>query len=228
MTDTTTGDRPRLGDFTRPSKKKPGDDIPEEEKVPVTPRPAAKKSAPEPTPDQMPPETEEEKEAQARMDLYQEMQTAMLPIENYKEYLEKQGIDEEQAARIVDDLMLKGHYEEDYKLSRSVTVTLRTRQQRDVRRLTMAVQVQRPLFQDAMDELISRYNMASSLAAYNGKEYEFPADDDSQERVDELFDARLTAVETMPAPVFSAISMKLAKFDRMVLAVMREGVAENF
>jgi|MudIll2142460700_1097286.scaffolds.fasta_scaffold00022_26 hypothetical protein len=223
-TKTSVGDRPKLGDFTRPSAKKPGDDIPENEKMPVTPKPVAA----DPPAEMTPPETTGEKTAQARVDLYTDIQDAMLPVEDYRKYLEEHDISEEDAARIVDDLMTKGYYEEEIPITRRVSMKLRTREQRDVVRVQLAMQVQRPLFQDSMSELVSRYNLAASLAAYNGKEYYFPGPTDSLERVDELFDERLKVVEKLAAAVFSRLTMSLAKFDRKVLAVMREGVAENF
>jgi len=228
-TKTSVGDRPKLSEFTRASTKKPGDDIPEKDKMPTTPKPvAAESQSNEPPPEMTPPETPAEKVAQARVDLYADIQDAMLPIENYRKYLEEHEITEDEAARIVDDLMTNGYYEEEIPITRRVSLRLRTREQRDVIRVQLAMQVQRPLFTDTMNELVSRYNLAASLVAYNGKEYYFPGPTDSPERVDQLFDDRLKVVEKLASAVFSRLTVSLARFDRKVLAVMREGVAENF
>jgi hypothetical protein len=175
-----------------------------------------------------PPETSAEKTAQQRVDLYQGMQDAMLPVENYQEHLKQYGISEEKAARIVDDLLTKGFYEEDFPISKRVSLTLRTREHRDTIRMQIALQVQRPLFTDTLNELVSRYNLAASLSAYNGTSYYFPSLEDEDEKADKLFDVRLKAAEHLPAAIFSMATMLLAKFDRMILAVMCEGVAENF
>lgn len=229
MTAASKQERPRLGDFTRPSSKKPGDTVPESAKVPVTPKtPLPPQKEEDPPAEMTPPETPAEKTAQQRVDLYQNMQEAMLPIENYQEHLAQYGISEEKAARIVDDLLTQGYYEEDFPISKRVNLTLRTREHRDTIRMQIALQVQRPLFSDTLNELVSRYNLAASLAAYNGKRYDFPSEDDADEKADKLFDVRLKKAEHLPAAVFSMATMLLAKFDRMILAVMREGVAENF
>lgn len=231
MTATSNPERPRLGDFTRPSSKKPGESIPDAEKVPLapkTPLPPASMTPADPPPEMTPPETLAEKTAQQRVSLYQDMQEAMLPVEDYREHLKQHGISEEKAARIVDDLLTKGFYEEEFPVSKRVSLTLRTREHRDTMRMQIALQVQRPLFTDTLNELVSRYNLAASMAAYNGKRYDFPSEGATDEQADTLFDTRLKAAEHFPAAVFSMATMLLAKFDRMVLAVMREGVAENF
>lgn len=217
-------ERPRLSEFTRPSKKRPQDNNPSPEEVE-----AMKKKEDEAPPDSMtPPETPEEQEAQDRVQLYAQMQQQMTPIEDYKKYLAELKITEEEAARIVDDMLTKGYYEETFKLSKTRSCKLRTREHRDTIRLQMAMEVQRPLFTDSSNELQARYNMAASLSAYNGEDYYFAEPGDAQEKVDKLFDERLKAVECLPAPVFSVVSMMLAKFDQKILAVMRPGVAENF
>ena len=212
--------RPRLSEFTRPSKKRPQDNAISND----VRSPSSQKTLDELTP----PETSTEKEAKDRIKLYEQMQDTMSPVENYQQYLKELKISEDDAARIVDDLMTKGYYEENFKISKTRRCALRTRAHRDTMRLQIAMQVQRPLFQASLDELQARYNMAASLAAYNDENYYFPTATDSQEKVDKLFDERLKAVELLPAPIFSMISTLLAKFDHKVFAVLRSGVAENF
>lgn len=225
MTDTGQ-ERPRLSEFTRPSTKRPQDNepSPEEQEAAV----ASEQRDDAPPEGMMPPESPAEVEAQDRLKLYEQMQDTMSPIENYKKYLEGLGIDEEDAATIVDNIMTNGFHEETFKLSKTRTCTLRTREHRDTVRLQTAMQIQRPLFQDSLNELQTRYNMAASLSAYNGENYYFPEPKDALEKVDKLFDERLSAVECLPAPMFSVVSLLLAKFDQKIAAVLRPGVAENF
>lgn len=224
-------ERPRLSDFTRPSKKRPQDHNPPDAAAEANGEAAARAAlAQEETPPESvtPPQTAAEQEARDRVQLYERMHRQMGPVEDYKKHLEEHDITAEEAARIVDDMMTKGFYEETFKLSKTRYCKLRTRSHRDTIRLQLAMEVQRPLFQESLDELQARYNMAASLSAYNGEEYYFPAPNDSQEKVDKLFDERLKAVEYMPAPLFSAVSLHLAKFDQKIIAVLRPGVAENF
>ena len=94
-----------------------------------------------------------------------------------------------------------------------------------------ALQIRQPVYQDIANEIVIRYNMAASLAAITGpaeKRFAFAADDTSDEEVIKLFDKRMHYIERMPGALFAKLSMKLSKFDRIVVAVMREGVTENF
>lgn len=220
-------DRPRIGDFARPTDLRTK---PVTNETPVT-TPAMTTPAPaEADVDSkfVRPVTDAEKDAQDRVSLFQEMQDALLPVTDYKKYLQEQKIEESEAAEIVDNLMMKGFHEERFPLSKRLTVTLRTRTQQDVIRLQTAMQVQRPIFQDTMNELIIRYNMAASLTSFGETVFEFPPEKASVAEQDKLFDVRLAFVEKMASAVFTKLSIKLAKFDQKIAAVMREGVAENF
>lgn len=230
MNKDTAGDRPRIGDFTRPVDPRAKDSKPPVKKETAAPPPSSSEAPKETEVDEkfVRPETDSEKDAQARVSLFQEMQDALLPVTDYKKYLKEQKIEEVEAAEIVDNLMMKGFYEERFELSKKLTVTLRTRMQQDVIRLQTAMQVQSPLFQDTMNELIIRYNMAASLSSYGETVFEFPPENASVAELDKSFDMRLSFVERMPSAVFNKLSIKLAKFDQKIAAVMREGVAENF
>jgi hypothetical protein len=222
MTDTGTQERPGLGDFTRPGSAPTADN--------------AKKTDAERQAEEdallekqgMGTDTDEEQETRERISLYEEMQAALVPVTDYKKFLADHKISEEKAARIVDDLMTKGFYEEEYPLSTKYKVTLRTRERRDGIRLQGVLNARMPLLQTGMDELTTRYNLAASLAEYNGKRYNFPQPDTPAKDVEQFFDVRMQVIEKLPDPVFYKLTQKLANFDRMLAAVMREGVAENF
>jgi hypothetical protein len=223
MTDTpNTEERPRIGDFTRPGDKTPEPPPSTKEATP----PAATEK--EPAASFTPPPTESEEEAQERLTGFDKMQAALTPITDYKKFLKQQGITEDKATVIVDDLLVKSAYQETFHLSKSISIDLRTRQQDDLLRLQAAMKAQRPVYDDAIDELVTRYNMAASLVRYHETTFEFPMPGADSKVREGLFDKRLEYVENLPAPVFSAISTKLAKFDWVVMAVMQEGVAENF
>jgi hypothetical protein len=221
---TTTEERPRIGDFSRA-----GDDTSQPPAGPATPTTdTPPEGQAEPGADFTPPPSESEEEAQRRLSTYAKMQSALEPIKDYKKFLEQQGIKETTAAAIVDDLLTKGAYQDTFNLSKSVSIDLRTREQSDLIRLQTAMKIQRPVYDDAIDELLTRFNMAASLVRYHETTFEFPPEDADTKTVEDLFEKRLRYVENLPAPVFSAISAKLARFDWTVMAVMQEGVAENF
>ena len=230
----TPTERPRIGDFTRPTNpRKKGSVVDGNADLEEKAKPEEAATKGEETKDALdeaniPPPTEREQEAEKRISLYQEIQDQLKPITDYKAYLKELDISEEDAAQIVDDLLMKGYYEERFPLSKKIAVTLRTREQRDTIRLQTALQVQRPLYNDTMDEIITRYNMAASLVSFGRETFAFSKVTDENKVASDLFDKRLDYVERLAAPVFSRLSILLATFDRKVAAVMRNGVAENF
>lgn len=222
MTDTGTQKQPSLGDFTRPgSDPDPRNVRKTEEQKTAEEEALLQKTG-------MDEGTEEEAAVRERVSLYEEMQAALLPVTDYKKFLKDHDISEEKAARIVDDLMTKGFYEEEFPLSAKYKVVFRTRERRDTIRLQGVLNARMPLLQTGMDELTTRYNLAASFAEYNGRRYNFPQEDTSTTDVEKFFDTRMQVVEKLPDPIFYKLTQKLARFDRMLAAVMREGVAENF
>jgi len=184
---------------------------------------------PVPSAEFTPPPDEDETRATAQVDTYDRMQSALKPIQDYKKFLVEQKITEEKAAKVVDDLLSKGYYEETYQVTKALTIAFRTREQRDTMRLQTAMQIQRPLFDAAMHELITRYNMASSLSRYRAQVFKFAAPTTSEENVfEELFNARLSFIEGLSTPIFNLVSIKLVEFDQLIMAIARPGVAENF
>jgi uncharacterized protein YlxP (DUF503 family) len=152
----------------------------------------------------------------------------LTPIEDYQKYLKEMDITLDEAQEIVDNLFTLGYHEEKVKLTKRIHAVLRTREHGDTLRLQTALEVQRPIFQHVMEEVTARYNLAASLIAYGDKTLPVAEKDATRERVEEVFDERLKFVEHMADPAFYKLTALLAKLDRKVAAVMREGVAENF
>jgi hypothetical protein len=221
--------RPKLGDFVRPGSRP---ETPEPQPPPAAAEPAAAVAAEADSEVQVPAQTEQlEEAAKARLSLYEDMSQALLPVKDYTVFLKEQKIEESKAAEIVDDLITKGFHEETYEVTKRTSVVFRTRAHLDTLRLHAALQAQQPIYQDVAQELMIRYNMAASLAAIQGPHpirFEFPTDKDDEKRAHELFDLRMRYIERMPGVLFGKLSIKLAEFDRLVAAVMREGVAEHF
>jgi len=232
----TTTERPRIGDFTRtpetpvtringvsPDTPKVTSTVPKAE-VPESPV-AEKPAAPAEVPSKP---TDVEQAAKERLSLYQDMQDALVPVTDYKAFLKERDIAESQAEEIIDNLVMRGVHEEEYPLTKRISVKFRTRSHHDTLRLQNAMQMQTPVFQTYADELTVRYNLASSLLRFGDKVLKFPDDNTLREEADKLFDDRLLYIEKLPTALFAKLSLKLAKFDRLINAVMREGVAENF
>lgn len=174
------------------------------------------------------PASEAEQEATERAKLYEEMAKETAPVEDYQAFLKEHDISEEKAAEIVDNLFTQGYHVEKYKLTKRTSAELRTREHEDTLRLQTFLEASRPLYMHVMQEITARYNLAASLQRFGDRVFKFPKPEDDKETIEKLFDERLTFVERMADPAFYKLSALLARFDRTVSAVMREGVAENF
>lgn len=212
---------PRIGDFQPPdrtTKRPPRRDAEETAEAVSSPVEAATQI----------PASEDEQAATERASLYEEMAKGLTPIEDYQEYLKEQGISLDEAQDIVDSLFTQGYYEEPVPLTKRIKAILRTREHGDTLRLQMALELHRPVYSHVLEEITARYNMAASLTRFGDKVFAHPDRDTDKEEVEKLFDERLKFVERMADPAFYKLSTLLARFDRKVAAVMREGVAENF
>lgn len=215
---------PRPGDFVPPDQtarppRKGGEEEDEEKGTDEKTEAASKTHIPA---------SEVEQQATDRAQLYEEMVQGLLPIEDYQAFLKEQGVSENDAQKIVDDLFTQGYYEEKVQLTKRVHAVLRTREHCDTLRLQMALELHRPIYTHVMQEIATRYNLAASLSHYYENTFAFPEGNTNKDDIEKMFDVRLLFVERMADPAFYKLSVLLAAFDRKVAAVMREGVAENF
>lgn len=202
--------RPRIGDFRskpdnapRKSNPEPPKPAAEAPKPPPAAEPAAAKPAEgveAPTPDAPPEET-------------------LTPKERYIKRLEEAEIPLETARAIFDAVISKGYYEE-YVYVGPQRATLRTRLYDDHLRLQTAMEMTRPGLVLSQEDMITRYNLAASLYEWRGKAYKHDTDDD--------FDAVMTEIKRMPAPLYSLMAQRLAEFDRKVMLVFSEGATDSF
>jgi hypothetical protein len=144
----------------------------------------------------------------------------LTPAERYRERLKQMKIELKEAEAIYDGVLTKGYYEEYVRLRGNNRAVFRTRMYEDHLRLQTVLEMQKPQLAISQDELITRYNLASSLYEWEGK----PLKHDT----DEEFDAVMKIVKKFPGPVFTVLSRELAKFDSKVMAVFDEGADENF
>ena len=211
MADSTDSkEAPRFSDFNRPVGK-PKEPMKKDEDIPT------------------PPPTDTEKTAEKKAQTFAGIDDVLMPVKDYRKFLKENDITEDEAAKIVDDLLTQGFYEETIALTRRTSIRLRTRLQQDSMRLQTTLQIRRPIYESAVNEIIGRYNIAASLSLYKDKVFDFPAvGENSQSVIDTLFTRRLDFVECLPEPVFVTIQNKLARFDTKIALIFREGVVENF
>lgn len=174
------------------------------------------------------PETPEEKRAQQRIEMLDSMGEELEAVENYQEFLEKNGLTVDYARDVVDALFTDGYYEETVPVTKRLSVTMRTRAHDDTLRLQAAFEVNRPLYQNAADEMTARYNLAASLVRIGDKQFPVASATAPKKEREDAFDTRLQYVERLSSPVFYRLTQLLARFDQKMTLIMREGVAENF
>lgn len=195
--------RPTIGDFRGTSDNKPRASPPPDSKEEVA---SAEPSVHTETPD-------------PSQELLRDTDF-LSPAEKYRERLKQMQVDLKEAEVIYDAVLSKGYYEEYVRLRGDHRAVFRTRQYEDHLRLQTILEMQKPQLAISQDELITRYNLASSLFEWDGKPLKHETDDD--------FDSVLKLVRKLPAPLFTVLSRELAKFDAKVMAVFAEGADENF
>jgi hypothetical protein len=144
----------------------------------------------------------------------------LTPAEQYRKRLEGMKVDLKEAESIYDGVLTKGYYEEYVRFRGNHRAVFRTRMYEDHLRLQTILEMQKPQLAISQDELITRYNLASSLYEWEGKVLKHDSDDD--------FDEVMKLVKKMPGPLFTVLSRELSKFDSKVMAVFAEGADENF
>lgn len=163
-------------------------------------------------------------DADARRD-----EAALAPLKSYEERLKDVGVDKAKASRIIDDVLLKGFYSEDIKITSSVNVRLRTRNARDTKRATEIIEAQRMTYALHYNESLSRILLAASLESF-GKDTlpHPPMRKSTPDDIEKAFQERIAFVDSLPDPALRVLMTKLAKFDTMVSTVLEEGSIENF
>lgn len=133
--------------------------------------------------------------------------------------LKAAGISEKEALGIIDAVLDKGYYEEEFLLRGKVGV-LRTRTHEDFLRMQEQLELQRPQLQISQDALITRYSLAASLVKWDQTVFKHDTEDDFG-LVDDF-------LRKMSAPLYSLLSSQLSKFDTKMLLIFSEGAPENF
>jgi hypothetical protein len=148
---------------------------------------------------------------------------------NYSEGLEAAELTLAEARTIVDAMMEKGAYEEDFRIAGRLTITLRSRDYGDVQRTMRFLEAENPTFVQNINDFVSRYNLAASLKRYNTDTFEFPQRrPDNTEAVENAFDKRLNYLAKIPTPVLDRMMQSLVAFDIKVAAALAEGAPEDF
>lgn len=167
--------------------------------------------------------------AEKRLDLESKEDEATLkPMLSYEDRLRAVGVTREQAADIIDAVLLKGHWSEVISITKRVQARFRTRGARDTRRAQELIEQQRLTYDRHYNELMSRYLLAASLEAFGEDKLEHAPRKAVADLVEKAYDSRLSYVEGLADPVLRILFNKLFEFDKKVAAVLEEGSIENF
>jgi hypothetical protein len=150
------------------------------------------------------------------------------PRLSYEEQLKELGVSKEEAAEIIDSILMKGYWAEDIQITKRVTLRLRTRQARDLQRAQTVIETQRPVFEDHKQAIFNRYCLAGSLERFAKDHLPFPAKTASGDVIESAFQERLTYVDNLSGPIINLVYQKLFKFDSKIFTILSEGVIENF
>jgi hypothetical protein len=155
----------------------------------------------------------------------------LTPEEKEKRYMDGLayvGITKEEAVYVMDQVLFEGFYEEEYKIANRVKVTFSTRNYRDVQRATRLIEAENPMQPMHINDLIARFNLASSIRRFGERVFSIPDPTSSIEDLDKSFYERLDFVMSKPAMVVEYMVRELAAFDMKIRAVFAEGAPENF
>lgn len=157
-----------------------------------------------------------------------ETEATLKPLEAYEAQLKEVGLTRDDAARIVDAVLVQGFYSEDFPITTRVRGTFRTRLARDTRRAHERLEIDRPTFDVHYQEALSRYLLAASIMRFGASVFVFPGPKSTQDEIEKAYQDRLAFVDNLSEPALRILYTKLAKFDRKVVAALQEGAIENF
>lgn len=150
------------------------------------------------------------------------------PLERYERALKRIEVSKEEAATIVDTILVNGFWTKEIPLTSKRKVVFRTRMYQDVKRFNNYIEAVQPKNPSNYNELLYKFTLAASLMQYDRYVFDHPSPSEPSEKIEDAFQKRLKFVEGLGDPAVRLCYNKLAKFDDIVSTVMEEGAAENF
>lgn len=157
-----------------------------------------------------------------------EAEAALKPLKSFEEKLKDAGVTKEQAADIIDAVLMKGHWTDTIKVTSRISVKLRTRSARDIRRIQDYLEVHRPVYDTHYTEIQGRMMLAASLEQLGSDKLPFPGKEVKAEEYEKAFQERVNYIENLADPILRLLFLKLWTFDEKIRTVLSEGTIENF
>ena len=150
------------------------------------------------------------------------------PLERYEKALKDLKLTRDEAAVIVDTILMQGYWAKEMRLTPKRKIVLRSRMYKDTQRFHDFVEVTQPRNPSYYNEILYKYSLAASLEQYDTVKFDHPERDADEKMIAEAFRKRLAFVENLADPALRLCYTKLAEFDEIVSTVMQEGAVENF
>lgn len=151
------------------------------------------------------------------------------PLERWKKNLKAAELSEDRANAILDAIISKGYYEQDYKLLHGrLRVRFRTRSASTLRRVGDALDQVNTNDPRVHNQVMGRLLLIDSLAGYNRTTFVFPPVSAPMDEQQMALKARADVVDALPAMVYEALMATLSRFDIQVAAACSEGDVEGF
>ena len=148
--------------------------------------------------------------------------------EQYEKNLREFDITLRAARAIMEQMVTKGFYEEDFKVG-PITCTLRTRVYDDLVRTQRLLETERPEYASAVQEMLNRYNTAASLVRYGEYTFDHPdAMTATEKDLEDAFEKRMHFVKRLPQLISVKVMQFSYEFDRKMIAVFGEGAPQDF
>jgi hypothetical protein len=151
------------------------------------------------------------------------------PVERWQKLLKDAKLSEDEALRIVDQVLQKGWWEREYLLwGGRLKVVLRSRDVQHRMRLRQALDAVLDKTDFTVSNVVCRCNTAGSLSSYQGRPLAFAPPDATRDKIEEAYQSREEFVSRLPDPVYEQITAALAHFDLWTMAAFAEGAAQGF
>ena len=150
------------------------------------------------------------------------------PLERYEKALKDLKLTRDEAATIVDTILMQGYWTKEMKLTPKRKIVFRSRLYKDTQRFHDFCEVTQPRNPSYYNEILYKYSLAASLEQYDTVKFDHPGRDADEKMIAEAFRKRLSFVENLGDPALRLCYAKLSEFDEIVSTVMQEGAVENF
>lgn len=148
---------------------------------------------------------------------------------SYEDRLKEVKLTVEEARKIMDEILIKGHYTRTDKIG-PYEVIIRSRTYNDTLRAQKYLEVENPTYQISIQDALARYQAAASLVKYGPTTFDHPEDSEgaSEKDITEAFEKRYKFLLRLPVPVVGKIMDFVRKLDIILFTVLDEGSVEDF